>query len=72
MAPIILYSLQTSRSIRIAFLLEALGLDYAVEKFDREANGDTPNEFRNHVPVGRAPAIRDGDLLLVESSAIIE
>jgi len=72
MSKITLYSLQTSRSIRIAFLLEALGLDYGVEKYDREANGDTPSEFRKRVPVGRAPAIRDGELLLVESSAITE
>jgi glutathione S-transferase len=49
-----------------------LGLDYNVEYFDREANGDTPSAFRKSVPVGRAPAIKDGDLVLVESSAIAE
>ena len=72
MAPITLYFLQTSRAIRTAFLLEALGLDYNVEYFDREANGDTPGNFRKSVPVGRAPAIKDGNLVLVESSAIAE
>lgn len=72
MAPIILYFLQTSRAIRTAFLLEALRLDYSVEFFNREADGNTPSNFRKNVPVGRAPAIRDGNLILVESSAIAE
>jgi glutathione S-transferase len=72
MAPITLYFLQMSRSIRTAFLLEALEVDYKVEYFDREGNGDTPQTFRKDVPVGRAPAIKDGDLVLVESNAIAE
>lgn len=72
MAPITLYFLQTSRAIRSAFLLEALGLDYNVEYFNREANGDTPENFRKHVAVGRAPAITDGDMTVVESAAIAE
>lgn len=72
MAPITLYFLQSSRAIRTAFLLEELGLDYNVEFFDRDANGNAPEEFRRAVPLGRSPAIKDGDLLLVESSAIAE
>jgi glutathione S-transferase len=72
MAPITLYFLQTSRAIRTAFLLEALELDYSVEYFNREADGSTPDGFRKTVAVGRAPAIKDGDLVLVESSAIAE
>jgi glutathione S-transferase len=72
MAPITLYFLQTSRAIRTAFLLEALELDYTVEYFNREADGSTPEGFRKSVAVGRAPAIKDGDLVLVESSAIAE
>jgi len=72
MAPITLYFLQTSRAIRTAFLLEALGVDYNVEYFNREADGSTPDEFRKTVTVGRAPAIKDGDLVLVESAAIAE
>ncbi|KAH9862545.1 hypothetical protein IAQ61_009962 [Plenodomus lingam] len=72
MAPITLYFLQTSRAIRSAFLLEALELEYQVEVFNREANGDTPDAFRKHVPVGRAPAITDNGLTIVESAAIAE
>lgn len=72
MAPITLYFLQASRAIRSAFLLEALGLDYNVEYFNREANGDPPQTFRKHVAFGRAPAITDGDVTVVESAAIAE
>lgn len=73
MAPrITLYFLQTSRAIRTAFLLEALELDYQVEVFNREDNGDTPDRFRKCVPVGRAPAITDDGLTIVESAAIAE
>ena len=70
--PITLYFLQTSRSIRTAWLLEELGLEYNVERFDREANGDTPSAYRKNVAVGRAPAIKDGGMVLVESGAIAE
>lgn len=72
MAPVTLYFLQTSRAIRSAFLLEALELEYQVEIFNREANGDTPDRFRKNVPVGRAPAITDNGLTIVESAAIAE
>lgn len=71
-APIILYFLQTSRAIRIAWLLEELRQTYHVEKFDRESSGETPDKFRSQVAVGRAPAIKHGDLVLVESGAITE
>lgn len=71
-APVVLYFLQTSRAIRIAWLLEELNQAYDVEKFDREPSGETPNRFRSEVAVGRAPAIKHGDLLLVESGAITE
>ncbi|KAI5194629.1 hypothetical protein E4T39_08563 [Aureobasidium subglaciale] len=72
MAPITLYFLQTSRAIRTAFLLEALELDYNVEYFNREADGSTPQDFRKTISVGRAPAIQDDGLILVESSTIAE
>lgn len=72
MPPITLYFLQSSRAIRTAFLLEELNIDYEVKYFDREANGDTPANYRQAVPVGRSPAIKDGDLTIVESLAIAE
>ena len=42
---ITLYFLQSSRAIRIAWLLEELGLEYKVVYFDREAGGAAPREF---------------------------
>jgi glutathione S-transferase len=71
---ITLYFLQTSRAIRTAWLLEELGLDYKVEYFDREPTMDTPASYREKsgFASGRSPAIRDGNLSIIESAAIAE
>ena len=63
--------LSTSRSERIVWLLEELGLDYKLEWFQREANKAAPAALREVHPLGRAPVIRDGDLVLAESGAIV-
>ncbi|WPH01514.1 low molecular weight phosphotyrosine protein phosphatase [Acrodontium crateriforme] len=72
--PITLYFLQTSRAVRIAWLLEELGLDSNVEYHDREANMDTPMSYRFKpgMAVGRSPGISDGNVNLIESVAIAE
>lgn len=68
-----LYYAQNSRAVRIAWLLEELGLDYEVEKF---ALGDPrmrSPEFRKDVhPMGRVPMLEDGDTKIIESGAIVE
>lgn len=71
---ITLYFLQTSRAIRTAWLLEELGLPYNVEYFDREPTMDTPALYREKsgFTAGRSPAIKDGNLSIIESSAIAE
>lgn len=43
---IILYFLQSSRAIRIAWLLEELGLEYEVVYFEREEGGAAPEMFK--------------------------
>jgi len=63
--------LSTSRSERVVWLLEELGLDYRVEWFQREAGGAAPASLREVHALGRAPVIRDGDLVLAESGAIV-
>ena len=63
--------LSTSRSERIVWLLEELGLEYRMEWFQREASGAAPASLREVHALGRAPVIRDGDLVLAESGAII-
>jgi glutathione S-transferase len=69
---ITVYHLSTSRSERVVWLLEELGLDYQLECFRREENGAAPEAMKAIHPLGRAPVIRDGDVVLAESGAIIE
>jgi len=70
---ITLYFLQASRSIRVAWLLEELSLPYKSIYFDRE-NNKAPAEFKTESgnPLGKAPVLKDGDLTITESGAIVE
>ena len=69
---ITVYHLTTSRSERIVWLLEELGVDYQLERFQREETGAAPEAMKAIHPLGRAPIIRDGDTVLAESAAIVE
>ena len=74
---ITVHHLNNSRSQRILWLLEELGLEYQVKRYQR--NPQTmlaPPELRAVHPLGKSPVITDnsasGDLTLAESGAIIE
>lgn len=69
---ITLYHLGVSQSDRIVWLLEELGLPYKLEWFDREEEGLAPPEFLALHPTATAPIIKDGDVVLAESAAIVE
>ena len=69
---ITVYHLESSRSERIVWLMEELGLPYKLEVFPREPNGAAPPPYKEIHALGRAPAIRDGDTVLAESGAIVE
>jgi glutathione S-transferase len=71
LALVIIYHLSTSRSERIIWLMEELGEPYELVKFQRE-NMRTPPAMKEIHPLGKSPLIRDGDLLIVESGAIVE
>jgi glutathione S-transferase len=64
--------LSTSRSERVVWLLEELGLPYELEWYQREGTGAAPAVMREIHPIGKAPIIRDGELVLAESGAIVE
>jgi hypothetical protein len=70
---ITLYFLQASRSIRIAWLLEELGLEYKSVFFPRE-NNKAPLDFKSQSgnTLGKAPSLKDGRLTIGESGAITE
>jgi glutathione S-transferase len=67
-----IYHLETSRSERIVWLLEELGLEYKLEVFPREGSGAAPDPLKAIHPLGKAPVIRDGDTVLAESGAIVD
>jgi len=69
---ITVYHLTISRSERIVWLMEELGLEYRMEVHPREANGAAPAAMRAIHALGKAPIIRDGDTVLAESGAIVE
>ena len=69
---ITIYHLSTSRSERIIWLMEELGLEYRLEKFQREPTGAAPDALKAIHPLGKAPVIRDGDTILAESGAIVD
>jgi glutathione S-transferase len=69
---ITIYHLSTSRSERIVWLMEELGLPYKLERFERESGGAAPQAMKELHVLGKAPMIGDGDTLLAESGAIVE
>ena len=66
------YHLNESRSVRILWLLEEIGAPYQIVRFERDATRRAPAELAEIHPLGKAPVIRDGDLVLAESGAIVE
>lgn len=67
------HHLGISQSDRIVWLCEELEIPYALVRYDRDpVTRLAPAEYKALHPAGTAPVITDGDLVLGESSAIIE
>ncbi|WP_288406738.1 glutathione S-transferase [uncultured Pseudomonas sp.] len=70
---IVVHHLNNSRSQRVLWLLEELGIEYRVQRYERAAGGlFAPPELRKVHPLGKSPVIVDGDLTLAESGAIVD
>jgi len=70
---LVIYHLEQSRSDRIIWLAEELGLEYELVRFKRDPQTRRAEPaLRQHHPLGKAPVIRDGDTLVFESGAIVE
>ncbi|MBJ7309373.1 glutathione S-transferase family protein [Rugamonas sp. CCM 8940] len=68
-----LHHLKESRSRRITWLLEELGLDYEVISYDRDpVTRLAPPELARIHPLGKAPVLCDDGQVLIESGAVIE
>ncbi|MDH5577301.1 MAG: glutathione S-transferase, partial [Betaproteobacteria bacterium] len=70
---IVVHHLNNSRSQRILWLLEELGIAYEIKRYQRDAKTMlAPPELRAVHPLGKSPVIQDGDVTLAESGAIVE
>lgn len=70
---IIVHHLNNSRSQRVLWLLEELGLEYEVKRYQRDRQTMlAPPELRAVHPLGKSPVIVDGGVALAESGAIVE
>ncbi len=68
-----LHHLNNSRSQRILWLLEELGLPYEVVRYQRDpATMLAPPALRQVHPLGKSPVIRDGTEVVAETGAIVE
>lgn len=67
------HHLENSRSQRVLWLLEELGLDYYVVEYRRDPQTMlAPPELRKVHPLGKSPVITDGEIAVAESGAIID
>jgi glutathione S-transferase len=70
---IVVHHLNNSRSQRVLWLLEELGLEYEVVRYERDPQTMlAPASLRAIHPLGKSPVITDGALTIAESGAIIE
>lgn len=70
---ILVHHLNDSRSHRILWLLEELGLDYEVRCYQRDPDTHlAPPELFDVHPLGKSPVIEDGENIIHESGAIID
>lgn len=70
---LIVHHLNNSRSQRILWLLEEIGVPYEVKYYDRDATTNlAPPELVAVHPLGKSPVISDGIRVIIESGAITE
>jgi glutathione S-transferase len=66
------HHLNNSRSQRVLWLLEELGVPYEIVRYRRQSNMLAPPELRAIHPLGKSPVITDKGNTIAESGAIIE
>ena len=70
---LVVHHLENSRSQRILWLLEELGVEYEIKFYKRdEKTSLAPPELLAVHPLGKSPVVADGDATVAESGAIIE
>ena len=67
------HHLNKSRSQRIVWLLEELGLTYEIVRYQRDAKTNfAPPELKKIHPLGKSPLLEDDGELIEESGAIVQ
>jgi glutathione S-transferase len=70
---IVVHHLNNSRSQRVLWLLEELGVPYEIKKYQRDPETMlAPPELQKVHPLGKSPVITDDGATLAETGAIIE
>jgi len=70
---ITVHHLENSRSQRVLWLLEELGLGYEIQRYERdETTSLAPPELKAVHPLGKSPVLTDDGLVIAETGAIIE
>jgi glutathione S-transferase len=70
---IVVHHLNNSRSQRVLWLLEELGVAYEVKRYERDANTMlAPPALLAVHPLGKSPVLVDGTVMVTESGAILE
>ena len=70
---LIVHHLNNSRSQRVLWLLEELGLPYEIKRYQRDPKTMlAPPEFKRVHPLGKSPVVVDGDAVIAETGAIVE
>ena len=67
------HHLADSRSQRVLWLLEELGLDYEIIRYERDPQTMlAPASLRAIHPLGKSPVIEDGGVVVAETGAVVE
>ena len=70
---ITVHHLENSRSQRVLWLLEELGLDYEVKLYKRDPETSlAPQALKDVHPLGKSPVVEDDSLIIAETGAIVE
>ena len=67
-----IYFASNSRAVRAVWLFEELGLPYDLESFKLGERRMREADYLKVHPMGRVPALEDGDVTIFESGAIVE
>ncbi|HET7544443.1 MAG TPA: glutathione S-transferase [Polyangiaceae bacterium] len=71
-SPVLVHHLEHSRSLRVLWLLEELGLPYELKRYARDKNFRAPPELSAVHPLGRSPVVEVDGQVLAESGSIVE